>query len=133
MSINITGENKIIVVNLPDPVQHDFETTMRRGSAVEVESVTVESPRLPGIVFEPSWVCPDRKKSSPCFRNAGYARQNPSVPRKSGKPESTPRPAPAVIKIASQSRMIRAAFWKGSRSVWSFCMLEVGPKISLGL
>src|SRR5205823_4512381 len=30
----------------------------------------------------------------------GYARQNPSPPRKSGRPESTPMPAPAQIRSA---------------------------------
>jgi len=35
------------------------------------------------------------------FLNKGYAFQKPVSPLKSGKPLSTPIPAPAVIKIAS--------------------------------
>src|SRR5262245_44708336 len=48
-------------------------------------------------------------KSSPSFRYGGYAFQNPSFPRKSGSPESTPIPAPAPTRIASAERIASAA------------------------
>jgi hypothetical protein len=40
---------------------------------------------------------------------ATYASQNPCAPRKSGKPESTPMPAPAVTNSASAALMASAA------------------------
>src|SRR5258708_38407323 len=48
-------------------------------------------------------------KERPSFAITGYARQNPWVPRKSGKPESTPMPAPAVTSRASAALMASAA------------------------
>ena len=40
-------------------------------------------------------------KLKPSLFIGGYADQKPSLPRKSGKPEQTPNPAPAVIIIAT--------------------------------
>ena len=48
-------------------------------------------------------------KERPSFAMTGYARQKPWVPRKSGKPESTPIPAPAVTSRASAALMATAA------------------------
>ena len=44
-------------------------------------------------------------KERPNLAMAGYACQNPCLPRKSGNPESTPMPAPAVTNSASAAWM----------------------------
>jgi len=49
----------------------------------------------------------------------GYALQNPSVPLKSGKPESTPIPAPAQINRAPALSIISAARFRSSSKLIS--------------
>ena len=54
----------------------------------------IKPPREPRIHLKRPRVRQLRRKPIPNPRYAGYARQNPSAPRKSGNPESTPIPRP---------------------------------------
>src|SRR5690606_15592022 len=57
-------------------------------------------------------------KSSPLRSSAGYSRQKPCVPRKSGSPESTPMPAPVTSNNISAVCTSLAAFFSSKSSAF---------------
>ncbi len=107
LPIDVARENETAERSLRAPAPKNVKAGMRNSVAIQIQPMAKKSPRPVPDRFETSAASTTQQTDD--HENGGYAFQNPSGPRKSGNPESTPMPAPAPIRRASAVRMASAA------------------------
>ena len=108
MSGDITGEHEPTMRFGRHPFHRNAVAGVWGRPAIEIETMTIKTPGAARVGAERGGVG-NFAEADPLALQGGIGAPNPRRPRKSGRPESTPMPAPAVMSNASLSRSSLAA------------------------